>query len=247
MRAQLITAVALYGTKTGALRSLLATVQAMIGERLGDRFRPYTLDQVHGTVIRLDGAADRSAGFIVNQRDLEVTGISRPMDHALALEILAAHLTPPLLMRIGGHRPDGPATFTSRGQHPHERAFSVQGHAFVLMGWPVAAAANGSSLRPLDELRRKMTEANIRHWYHESATDVDNDFHLVVGHHEGAAEHDRTAVVHAVRAYLAEHPVEVEVGVEQVSVIASDSPTLAPARFIGQLPIDPAEIARLYR
>jgi hypothetical protein len=247
VRSELITAVALYGTKTGDLRSLLEAVQAMIGERLGGSFRPYTLDQIHTTVIRLDGAADQSAGFIVNQRDLEVTGIARPADHARALKILSANLTPPLRMRIGGYRPDVPAMFTSRGQHPHERSFSVQGAAFVLMGWPVATAVNGGSVRPLDDLRRSMAEANIRHWYHQSATDVDNDFHLVVGHHDGAAERDTTAAVQAVRAYLAEHSVEAGVGVEQVSVIASDSPTLAPARYIGRLPVDPAQIAGLYR
>jgi len=51
----------------------------------------------------------------------------------------------------------------------------------------------------------------------------------------------------AVRQYLAEHPVEVDVGIGQVTVIASDSPTLAPARFIGRIPGDRAEILELFR
>jgi hypothetical protein len=245
--AQLITAVALYGTKAGELKRLLETVQALLSENLRDGFRPYPLDQVHGTVVRLDGAADAQTGRIVNLRYLEVTGIRRAMDHARAQEILAAYLTPPLSIRIGGYGPDTPAAFSSRGQHPHERMFSVQGNAFVLVGWPVSTVADGISAGPLDELRRAMNEANILHWYHESAADVDNDFHLVVGHHDGVPEHKAKDAVRGVRAYLARHPVQVAVGADQMTIIAADSPTLAPARFVGRLPVEPAEIVNLYR
>jgi hypothetical protein len=245
--AQLITAVALYGTKTGELKGLLEAVQAILGESLRDGFRPYTLDQIHGTVLRLDGVADAQAGRIVNLRYLEVTGIPRAMDHARALEILSAHLTPPLSIRIGGYEPDTPAAFSSRGQHPHDRMFSAQGNAFVLVGWPEAAVTDGISAGPLDGLRREMNEANILHWYHESAADVDNDFHLVVGHHDGVPEHEIRDAVHAVRAYLAEHPIRVELGTDQMTIIAADSPTLAPAQFIGRLPVNPADIVNLYR
>jgi len=245
--AELITAVALYGTKTGELGGLLETVQALLGESLHDRFRPYTLDQIHSTVIRLDGVADAQAGVIVNRRYLEVTGIPRAMDHARALKILAAHLTPPLSIRIGGYAPDAAAAFSSRGQHPYERTFSVQGDAFVLVGWPVSTVTDGIPPGPLDDLRREMNDANIVHWYHRSSTDIDNDFHLVVGHHNGASQHETNQAVCAVRTYLAEHPVQVEVGVDQVAIIAADSPTLAPARFIGRLPIDSADIVNLYR
>ena len=247
VRAQLVTAVALYGTKTGALRSLLENVQAICGETLRGGFRPYHLDQIHGTVIRLDGATDAQTGLTVHQRYLERTGTLRAIDHARAAEILAACLTPPLSIRIGGYLPGTPATFASRGQHPHERMFSVQGDAFVLVGWPVRKVASGAPDRPLDELRRKMNDANIWHWYHETSADVDNDFHLVVGHHNGVPQHETAEAVSRVRAYLAQHPVRIEVGVDQVSIIAADSPTLAPARFVGRLPVDPADLVELYR
>jgi len=245
--AELITAVALYGTKTGELKGLLETVQALLSESLQGGFRPYTLDQVHGTVVRLDGVADARTGRIANLRYLEVTGIPRAMDHARALEIITAHLTPPLSIRIGGFGPDTPAAFSSRGQHPHERMFSVQGNAFVLVGWPVSTVTDGISPGPLDQLRRAMNKANILHWYHQSAADVDNDFHLVVGHHDGLPEHETKDAVRSVRAYLAQHPAQVEVGAEQMTIIAAESPTLAPARFIGRLPVEPGDIVNLYR
>jgi hypothetical protein len=247
MPARLITAVALYGTKTGQLKDLLETVQALLSESLHEGFCPRALDQIHGTVIRLDGVADARTGLIVNLRYLEVTGIPRAMDHARALEILAAHLTPPLSIRIGGFGPGTPAAFSSRGQHPHERMFSVQGNAFVLVGWPLSTVTDGTSPGPLDELRRAMNEANVLHWYHQSAADVDNDFHLVVGHHDGLPEHETKDAVRRVRAYLAQHPVQMEVGGDQMTIIAADSPTLAPAQFIGRLPVEPAVVVNLYR
>jgi hypothetical protein len=244
--AQLITAVALYGGKTGALQVLLADVQGLCGERLGGAFRPYTLEQIHGTVIRLDGALDPRTGRIINQRCQEVTGQPRPMDLSRALALLTAHLTPPLRIRIGGFGPGSAARFRSRGQHPHERMFSAQGGALVLVGWPVATIASGLADKPLDDLRRAMASAGVMHWYHSTPGDIDNDFHLVVGHHD-AGDGAAAQTVRAVRDHLARHPAEVEVGAAQVAVIASGSPTLAPARFIGRLPADPAQIAGLYR
>ena len=175
-----------------------------------------------------------------------LTGIPRAMDHARALEILTALLTPPLSIRIGGYGPGTPAAFSSRGQHPHQRMFSVQENAFVLVGWPVSTVADGVSPGPLDELRRAMNNANVMHWYHASAADVDNDFHLVVGHHDGVPEHETNKAVRAVRSYLAQHQVQVEVGADQMTIIAADSPTLAPAQFIGRLPVDPADLVNLY-
>jgi hypothetical protein len=124
--------------------------------------------------------------------------------------------------------------------------FSVQGDAFVLVGWPVSTVTNGIASGPLDDLRRAMNDANIVHWYHRSSTDIDNDFHLVIGHHNGAPQGETEEAVSAVRAYLAQHPVQVEVGVDQIAIVAADSPTLAPARFIGRLPIDSADIVNLY-
>src|SRR5260370_33253745 len=101
---------------------------------------------------------------------------------------------------------------------------------------------NGITLRPLDDLRRKMNEANILHWYHKSWSDVDNDFHLVVGHYNSVSQRKTKEAVAAASVYLSQHPIQVKVGVNQVAIIAADSLTLAPARFIGRLPVDPADI-----
>ena len=97
MRPHCIAAVALYGTKTGVLRGLLEAVQEICSERLREGFLPYTLDQIHSTVIRLDGRTHTKTGLLVNQHYLQLADIPRAMDHARAAEILTAYLAPPLI------------------------------------------------------------------------------------------------------------------------------------------------------
>ena len=103
------------------------------------------------------------------------------MDLPRVMDILARRFATPLRVRIGGFRPEQAVPFTSRGQHLAERTFSVQGEAFVLVGWP-ADSLCGAGM-PVDELRRAMNAAGVLHRYHTGPADVDNDLHLVVGHH----------------------------------------------------------------
>lgn len=214
--------------------------------RLRERFHPYTLDQIHSTLIRLDGRIHLETGRLVNQHYLELTGVPRAIGHAKALEILTAHFATPLRVRIGGFRPNESAKFSSRGQPPYERMFSAQDGSLVLVGWPETTVMNGVSRKPLDDLRREMNEANILHWYHESWTDVDNDFHLVIGRYNAVSRHKANETVRDVSRYLSQHLTLIEVGLNEVAVVAADSPTLAPARLVSRLPIGPADIVDLY-
>ena len=181
-QSRFISAVAFYGPKTGRLREFLTGVQALIAEHVGGDFRPYTLEQVHATLIALNGV--REGGTIVNEYMLEHTGERREMDLPLVMDILARRFATPLRVRIGGFRPEQAVPFTSRGQHLAERTFSVQGEAFVLVGWPADSLAGAGM--PVDALRREMNAAGVLHRYHARPADVDNDLHLVVGHHAGA-------------------------------------------------------------
>ena len=166
---------------------------------------PYSLEQVHATLIALDGVRDPGTGAIVNEYLLAHAGVPREMDLPRVMDILARRFATPLRVRIGGFRPDQEIPFTSRGQHLAMRTFSVQGNAFVLMGWP-GRLARREPARPLDELRREMNAANVRHKYHVRATDVDNDLYLVVGHHAGAPAGALARATAAVRDKLAADP-----------------------------------------
>ena len=236
-----ISAVAFYGPKAGRLREFLTGVQAQIAEHVGASFRPYTLDQVHATLIALNGV--RVDGTIVNEYLLEHAGVRREMDLPRIMDILARRFAVPLRVRIGGFRPGQAAPFTSRGQHLAERTFSVQGEAFVLVGWPADSLAGVGMA--LDELRREMTAAGALHRYHTRPADVDNDLHLVVGHHAGAPAGALARATAAVRDKLAADPADLAIGLSDVKIVAADSHTLAPPLYVSGVPAAAAEVLAL--
>ena len=241
MGTRFISAVAFYGPKTGRLRELLGGVQALIAEHVGGDFRPYTAEQVHATLIALNGV--RQGGTIVNQYLLEHAGVPRQMDLPRVMDILTRRFTVPLPVRIGGFRPGQAVPFTSRGQHLAERAFSVQGEAFVLVGWPAESLAGGG--QPLDGLRREMNAAGVLHRYHPRPGDVDNDLHLVVGHHAGAPAGALARATAAVRDRLAADPADLAIGRPDVTIVAADSPTLAPPLLVSGIPAGAADVLAL--
>ena len=241
MESRFISAVAFYGPKTGRLRELLTGVQALIAEHVGGDFRPYTLDQVHATLIALNGV--RAGGTIVNEYLLEHAGERREMDLPRVMDILARRFATPLRVRIGGFRPGQAVPFTSRGQHLSERAFSVQGEAFVLVGWPTDSLVGAG--RPLDDLRREMNAAGVLHRYHARPGDVDNDLHLVVGHHAGAPAAALARATAAVRDRLAADPADLAIGLPDVTIVAADSHTLAPPLYVSGVPAAAAEVLAL--
>jgi hypothetical protein len=220
-------------------------VQSVVSAQLGPAFVPYSAGQVHGTLIVLAGCRDQS-GAVVNQHFLEYRGERRPMDFGCALRLLEEHLAEPLIIRIGGFRAGDPLPFTSQGRPLHERSFTGHAGALVLMGWPAAALESAGALRPLDGLRRAMAQAGVLHRYHKVPADVDDDFHLVVGHYAGAAPEAVEAAVGAVRGFLAGHPVELRVSRADVRIIASDSPTLAAPRFSAGLPLTAGQLDGLF-
>ena len=243
MESRFISAVAFYGPKTGRLRELLTGMQALIAEHVGGDFRPYTLDQVHATLIALNGV--RAGGTIVNEYLLEHAGERREMDLPRVMDILARRFATPLRVRIGGFRPGQAVPFTSRGQHLAERSFSVQGEAFVLVGWP-ADSLTGAA-RPVDELRREMNAAGVLHRYHTQPADVDNDLHLVVGHHAGAPAAALARATAAVRDKLAADPADLAIALSDVTIVAADSHTLAPPVYVSGIPAAAADVLALVR
>jgi len=236
MGSRFISAVALYGAKAGAGRDLLVQVQEIIAGCVGDRFRPYSLEQVHATLIALDAARDPATGTIVNDYFLKHAGVAVQMDLPLVMRILAAHFAEPLTVRFGGWGADQPVPFLSQGKHLYERGFSVQGRAFVLAGWAAAALAGDG--QPVDRLRRDMNAAGVLHKYHRGDADVDDDLYLVVGHHDGAPAGALERAAAAVRDRLAANPVELSITLADVCIVAADSHTLAPTLFTGGIPVD---------
>jgi hypothetical protein len=246
MDGRFTTMVSLYGQKSRSLAHLLRSIQEILHLELGDKFLPYTIEQIHGTLVGLDAVIDQSSGLLVHKHHHDVTRTTVPMDSRQVLHVIRDFLSQPCRIRFGGYQPGSNATFLSRGIHPYERTFSAQGRAFALIGWPMLTILHGPANRPLDDLRRAMNKAGVMHSYHKSMTDIDNDFYLVIGHHDDAPADQVSGAVHKVRTYLEEHPIEIDLGISQVSVIVSDSSTLVPAKFIGKIPADEPEIRRLF-
>ena len=243
MGTRFVSAVAFYGPKTGRLREVLAGIQALIAEHVGGDFRPYSLDQVHATLIALNGVCE--GGTAVNEYLLAHAGVRREMDLPRVMDILARRFATPLRVRAGGFRPDQATPFASRGQHLAERTFSVQDRAFVLVGWPAESLAGAG--RPLDELRREMNTAGLLHRYHVRAGDVDNDLHLVVGHHAGAPAGALARATAAVRDRLAGDPADLAIALTDVKIVAADSHTLAPPLYVGGIPAPEATLLELLK
>lgn len=236
MQGRYISAVAFYGPKAGPVRQFLTGVQAMIAAEIGPGFLPYSLEQIHATLIALDGTRDAGTATIVNTFYLMHAGRRVEMNLPQVMDTLLARFEHPLRVRLGGFAAGQEIPFTSRGWNLYDRAFSVQGDAFVLVGWPVASLSGGT--RPLDDLRREMNAANVLHRYHASATDVDNDLHLVVGHHADAPADALARAEATVRDQLAAHPFSLDIGIGDVKVVASDSRTLAPPLYVSDIPAD---------
>src|SRR5262249_57902178 len=137
MGSRFVSAVAFYGPKAGRLRELLTGVQALIAEHVGGDFRPYTLEQVHATLIALNGV--REGGTIVNEYLLEHAGVRREMDLPRVMDILARRFAAPLRVRIGGLRPGPAVPLTSPGRGPAERGLSRPGGGLVVLGGSAGA------------------------------------------------------------------------------------------------------------
>jgi hypothetical protein len=171
-----LTLVACYGDKSPELNSLVQRMQEKLSSLLSSSFYAYDVEQVHATIIGLEGF--RRGGEILNQKYWELRGKERPMDLSQVLKLL--HKTPkiPLKIRIGGFRPDRDYPFRSRGQHPYFRSFTIQDRIAVAMGWP---AEDNCYPLTLEDLRRDFNSCNVLHKFHISKDVVDNDFYFVLG------------------------------------------------------------------
>ena len=171
-----VTLVAYYGDKPTLIAKLIQDAISELSNLLGGGFSPYSLQQVHGTIIGLEGR--RADKHIINTNYSEIRNELRSLDLNAALQMLKQESLLPFDVTIGGFSDGGQYSFTSRGVVPYLRSFSLQGHYAVAMGWPYT---NDEYSRSIDKLRRAFNQANILHKYHGSPDSEDNDFFFVLG------------------------------------------------------------------
>jgi hypothetical protein len=248
-----VTLVGYYGEKPSELAQLIRYLQDILSETLKSAFRPYHLEQVHGTVVGLEG--HRFGATIRNSNSADL-GIHSDVDLLRLLTFLRGDDFPTIQVRIGGYRPHEKYSFDSRGMHPYLRSFSIQGEIAVAMGWPIF---NSDFSNSLDELRWYFSsEFGIRHKWHKKDNDRDNDFFFVLGRLDrrqvegvrlqGVAERIRLTLAgfDAIRATLSADTMQIvgyldpQLPVETSCSWAVKDQTLTAARLLALYPSGPS-------
>jgi len=184
------TLIALYGTKPPAFEEILNQCFAMIAVVPGIQFKPYSISQIHATLIGLEKAGK---GDMYNKNIFNFQGRHEAMDVNGFLQYLTCSDLLPLRISIGNYASND-ARILSRGQLPYQRSFSIQGDKVVIMGWPSKrdnrdyghAATNNAihragSFHALGLLRKKAEQYNIQHLYHKTDEEFDNDLYIRIG------------------------------------------------------------------
>lgn len=236
-----LTLISLYGQKPANLSKLVVHCSEFIQESKFRRiFRPYHLNQIHGTFFGME----KLTGFpeCFNANIWNHTGRREAMNFNPLQETIMNHL--PMTVRFGGFG----KTFTgfkSFGKFPYERSFQVQWNTnkVTLVGWP-HRNNNFTSNPLLKNLREEVVEkCKIRHKYND-----DNDLFLVLGDIGGLqllSDSERDEVRNSasileenVRNFLEDNKTDIEIGFDQVFI----------ARYEKEyLPLDSTDVYRINR
>ncbi len=222
-----VTLVAHYGPKPERLAAFVHRLQDNLGRSLRGAFQPYEIDQVHATIVGLEGC--RMNGGVHSKRS------RLPMDLSGLVDFLRGGEFAPIRIRIGGYDAGGSYPFRSRDAHPHLRSFSIQGDVAVAIGWPMDDTSAPDSL---DRLRRSFERLGVRHKWHTTGDEVDNDCFVVLGRIE--QQRVETRLVHA-----AAESMRADLAAGSPATIEIDRDTLS---FVGYLDSRlPLETSRAYR
>ncbi len=163
---------------------------------------------------------------IRNENFWRVRKLERFIDFEQLLDFLRILPEPDWDVHVGGYDLTRDHGFTSAGQHPFLRSFSVRREIAVAMGWP---HRSGNVAPSLDELRRAFQQFGALHKWHQRESDVDNDFFFVLGrvaHNTKSAQRD--AVQQIIRDHLVAAPLQLPVTRATLSFVAYLDPQLPP-------------------
>lgn len=237
-----LTLVAFFGDKQQQypeLWQVIAELQDAIATILGAGiFTRYDERRVHGTVVGLEGF--RTGEDLWNANCYEKIRMRSRMNLSGLFDfLLADNSILPVTVKVGGFKENMAYPFTSRGQSPYVRSFSIQGDIAVAMGWPMHGRFYTSGI---DALRRSANEFNVLHKYHDSWSAYDNDFFFVLGTvKKGTNQNMLEACQNQIREILSCKDVPlIQISKDQLNVVAypegdttfknAEAGTLAEAR-----------------
>ena len=117
-----LTLVAFYDSKLDSLVQLVDVLQTSLRSGLGSAFSAYPVEQVHATIVGLEGRRIGEEAF--NAKMVQVTGRPSVMD-LRGLFRFMQEMTP-FHIRIGGFAAQKNYPFSSRGLHPYSPFFCHQ-------------------------------------------------------------------------------------------------------------------------
>jgi hypothetical protein len=203
------TIVALYGEKSNDFSALLAHIQDTVAKTLGSRFRRYDIRQIHATLLGLERDEYRASNYL--NRNFKVhRRVEVEMDFSGLMDYLRKVCSTPFQVQIGGFQ-DRDYPFTSRGERPFNRCFSIQGGNSVVVGWPRYVHPSAETRYPdiLHRIREGAQRHGALHSYHRRPNDKDNDFFFrigVVNDPESVDTRAKDLVENAMRSMLASLP-----------------------------------------
>ncbi len=176
-----VSLVSFYGDKPVQLINLIQKLQTSLTNQLiKDKFVPYQLEQIHGTIIGCEGY--KTEAGVINKWFYERREETKYIDIPGLVNYLKHQASLPLVIRFGGYDRNTDYNFLSRNQHLYDRSFQLQPADNqtmpVLIGW--SWSDNSVSLA-VDDLRRNLQQFNLLHKYHTTPKDIDNDFYLRLG------------------------------------------------------------------
>src|SRR5688572_11696268 len=119
-----LTLVSHYREKSPEFARLIGDLQQSLTQALGGGFVPYSIEQVHATLVGLEGI--RIGGRIRNENFRQLRGEERCIDFEGLLNWLHSAAFPTFSVQVGGFKSREEYGFTSQGQHPFLRSFSIQ-------------------------------------------------------------------------------------------------------------------------
>ena len=178
------TLVSVYGfEKSEEFVDLIAQCQRKVGDLLDGKFKSYPLEQVHATIIGLEGKVfdDKLLNDNFRDKKREPTPEDREMDLDQVLEVWRS--ATPFTIQLGAWKKDTDYSFHNyMNESPYEGSFFIRNNLVGAMGWPAELGDHGATLtRALFTLRKAFeTKANALHRWHRKPGE-DNDFFFRLG------------------------------------------------------------------